>query len=86
MVIKSDSGICIYDTTSFQEIRNFDVGHTLAATLSPCGTYLQTFQKPVSPQEKNVTLWNVGSGDAVYQLFQKNMTKTTWYFLNVIMM
>ncbi|XP_074338962.1 eukaryotic translation initiation factor 2A isoform X2 [Apium graveolens] len=78
MVIKSDSGICIYDTTSFQEIRNFDVVHTLAATLSPCGTYLQTFQKPASPQEKNVTLWNVGSGDAVYQLFQKNMTKTTW--------
>lgn len=78
MVIKPDSGICIYDAASFQEIRNFDVVHTLAATLSPCGTYLQTFQKPVSPQEKNVTLWNVGSGEAVYQLFQKNMTKTTW--------
>ena len=79
MVINSGSGICIYDATSFEQVRTFDVVDTLAATLSPCGTYLQTFQKPVNP--KNVTLWDIGSGDAVYQLFQKNMTKSTWYIL-----
>nr|XP_017251558.1 PREDICTED: 65-kDa microtubule-associated protein 6 [Daucus carota subsp. sativus] len=73
MVINPGSGICIYDATSFEQVRTFDVVDTLAATLSPCGTYLQTFQKPVNP--KNVTLWDIGSGDAVYQLFQKNMLR-----------
>ncbi|RVW34256.1 Eukaryotic translation initiation factor 2A [Vitis vinifera] len=44
----------------------------------PCGTYLQTFQRPSTPQEKNVILWKTETGAPVYQHFQKNMTKTTW--------
>lgn len=79
MVIKSGSTISIYDSKSAKEIRTFEVPNTLAATLSPCGTYLQTFQKPSSPQEKNITLWKTETGDSVYQVFQKNMTKATWY-------
>ncbi|KAA8527250.1 hypothetical protein F0562_034653 [Nyssa sinensis] len=78
MVMKSDSLISIYDCKSSQEIRSFEVPNVLAATLSPCGTYLQTFQKCSSPQEKNVILWNTETGDSVYNLFQKNMMKTTW--------
>lgn len=78
MVVKSDSVISIYDCSSYKEIRSFQVPNFTAATLSPRGTYLQTFQKSSTPQEKNVTLWKIETGDPVYQLFQKNMAKTTW--------
>lgn len=78
MVTKSDSVISIYDCKSSKELRSFEVPNILGATLSPCGTYLQTFQKASSPQEKNVILWKTETGESVYQLFQKNMTKTTW--------
>lgn len=78
MVVKSDSVISIYDCNNYKEIRSFQVPNFTAATLSPRGTYLQTFQKSSTPQEKNVTLWKIETGDPVYQQFQKNMTKSTW--------
>ncbi|KAF8388592.1 hypothetical protein HHK36_027269 [Tetracentron sinense] len=78
MVMKSDSTINIYDCRSSAEIRSFEVPNILAATLSPCGTYLQTFQKSSTPQEKNLILWKTETGSPVYQQFQKNMLSTTW--------
>ena len=77
MVMKSDSTVNIYDCSSSKEIRSFAVPNMSAATMSPCGTYLQTFQKSSTPQEKNVILWKTETGAPVYQHFQKNMTKTT---------
>lgn len=78
IVIKSTS-ICIYNcTNNFTEVRSFEIPSLLAAVLSPRGTYLQTFQKPSTPQDKNVTLWEIKTGLSVYQQFQKNMSKTTW--------
>nr|XP_043615165.1 eukaryotic translation initiation factor 2A [Erigeron canadensis]XP_043615166.1 eukaryotic translation initiation factor 2A [Erigeron canadensis] len=78
MVIKSESSISIFDCKTLKEIRAFESPNILAAALSPCGTYLQTFQKAASPQEKNVTLWKVETGELVYSLSQKNITKATW--------
>nr|AKM76403.1 eukaryotic translation initiation factor eIF2A family protein [Geranium incanum] len=78
MVTKSDSTVSIYDSGSSKEIRSFEAPNILAAALSPRGTYLQTFQKSSTPQEKNVVLWSVETGEPVYQQFQKNMSKTTW--------
>ncbi|XP_049377586.1 uncharacterized protein LOC125842352 [Solanum stenotomum] len=78
MVTKSDSVISIFDCKTLTEIRSFDVPNVLAAVISPCGTYLQTFQKCSSPQHKNVVLWKIENGESAYQLFQKNMTKVTW--------
>ncbi|KAG0486880.1 hypothetical protein HPP92_008975 [Vanilla planifolia] len=78
MVVESNSAISAYDCKSYNKIRFFDIPHVTASTLSPCGTYVQTFQKYSTPQEKNVTLWHVETGAAVYQQSQKNMTKTTW--------
>ncbi|KAA8532137.1 hypothetical protein F0562_006721 [Nyssa sinensis] len=78
MVMKSDSLIIIYDCKSSKEIRSFEALNVLAATLSPRGTYLQTFQKFLSPQEKNVILWKTKTGDSVYNLFQENMTEKAW--------
>lgn len=79
MVVKSNSVIGIYDCKSAKEIKSFEVPNLVAAILSPRGTYLQTFKKPSVPQEKNVTLWKMDTGDPVYQHSQKNMTKTNWY-------
>ncbi|XP_070016080.1 uncharacterized protein LOC107819466 [Nicotiana tabacum] len=78
MVTKSDSIISIFDCKTLKEIRSFNVPNVLAAVISPRGTYLQTFQKCSSPQDKNVVLWKIENGEYVYQLFQKNMTKVTW--------
>lgn len=78
MAMKSDSVISIYDCSSYKEIKSFQIPNVAAAALSPCGTYLQTFQKSSTPQEKNVVLWKIETGDAIYLQFQKNMTKATW--------
>ncbi|KAL5162981.1 Eukaryotic translation initiation factor 2A [Glycine soja] len=78
MVTKSNSLISVYDCSTAKEIRVFEVPNVVAAALSPKGTYLQTFQKPSGPQEKNVTLWSIETGAAVYQQSQKNMTKANW--------
>ncbi|GLT91582.1 hypothetical protein SLE2022_094630 [Rubroshorea leprosula] len=78
MVMKPDYVITIYEGSTFKGIRSFQVPNVSAASLSPCGTYLQTFQKSTTPQEKNVVLWKIESGDSVYSHFQKNMTKATW--------
>ncbi|XP_020269612.1 eukaryotic translation initiation factor 2A isoform X2 [Asparagus officinalis] len=79
LVIKSTSVISIYDCSNdVTEIRSFEIPSVLAAALSPCGTFLQTFQKPSNPQDKNVSLWEIKTGVPVYQQFQKNMSKTTW--------
>ncbi|KAK7857642.1 eukaryotic translation initiation factor 2a [Quercus suber] len=78
MVLKPDSVISINDCSSYKEIRSFQIPNLSAATLSPRGTFLQTFQKASTPQEKNVILWNTETGDPVYHQFQKNVTKATW--------
>ncbi|KAB1213215.1 Eukaryotic translation initiation factor 2A [Morella rubra] len=78
MVMKADSVIGIYDSSSSKEIRSFQVPNVAAATLSPRGNFLQTFQKSTTPQEKNIILWRTETGDPVYHQFQKNMTTTTW--------
>ncbi|CAA0836168.1 Eukaryotic translation initiation factor eIF2A family protein [Striga hermonthica] len=78
MVVRSDSVVSIYDSRSLVEIRSLQVPNVLAASISPCGTYIQTFQKSTGPQDKNVALWKVDNGESVYQMFQKNMTKATW--------
>ncbi|KAK6260260.1 hypothetical protein SCA6_014734 [Theobroma cacao] len=78
MVTKSDSSTSVYDSRTLKEIRCFQIPNVAASALSPRGTYLQTFQKSTTPQEKNVVLWNIETGDPVYEQFQKNMTKATW--------
>ncbi|PRQ49591.1 putative transcription factor WD40-like family [Rosa chinensis] len=78
MVLKPDSVITIYDCRSYAEIRSFQVPNLTAAALSPRGTFLQTFQKSSTPQNKNVTLWNVDTGEPAYDQFQKSITKTNW--------
>ncbi|XP_078427929.1 eukaryotic translation initiation factor eIF2A family protein [Wolffia australiana] len=78
MLIKESSIVSIYDCANFTEIRRFDVPSVLSASLSPCGTYLQTFQKPSAPQEKNVNIWSVETGSSVYHISMKNMSIATW--------
>ncbi|RZC20464.1 hypothetical protein D0Y65_007048 [Glycine soja] len=74
MATKSNLLISVYDRRTAKEIWAFEVPNAIAAALSPNGTYFQTFQKPLAPQEKNVTLWSIEIGATVYQQSQKNMT------------
>lgn len=68
----------VYDCRTLAVIKCFELPGLLAAALSPTGAYLQTFQKSSSPQEKNVTVWHVDTAAALYQHYQKSMSKTTW--------
>ncbi|XP_073130726.1 eukaryotic translation initiation factor 2A isoform X1 [Henckelia pumila] len=77
-VMRSDSLISIYDCKSMKEIRSLQVPNVVASSISPRGTYLQTFQKATSPQDKNLIVWKIDTGESIYQMFQKNMTKATW--------
>ncbi|CAN1731862.1 Eukaryotic translation initiation factor 2A [Linum perenne] len=79
MVMKDGSIISVYDCKNkFKEIHSFQVPNIVSAALSPCGTFLQTFQKSSTPEEKNVVLWRTETGDALHSHFQKNSTKATW--------
>ncbi|VAI58290.1 unnamed protein product [Triticum turgidum subsp. durum] len=68
----------VYDCSSLSVIRSFDLSGLTAAALSPTGSYLQTFQKSSSPQVKNVTVWHVDTATALYQHYQKNLSKANW--------
>ncbi|KQK00250.1 eukaryotic translation initiation factor 2A [Brachypodium distachyon] len=68
----------VYDCSSLSVIRTFELPGLTAAALSPTGSFLQTFQKSSSPQVKNVTVWHVDTATALYQHYQKNMSKATW--------
>ncbi|RLM78151.1 eukaryotic translation initiation factor 2A [Panicum miliaceum] len=68
----------VYDCRTLAVVKCFELPGLLAAALSPTGAYLQTFQKSSSPQEKNVTVWQVDTAVALYQHYQKSMSKATW--------
>lgn len=71
----------VYDCRTLAVVKCFELPGLLAAALSPTGAYLQTFQKSSSPQEKNVTVWHVDTAAALYQHYQKSMSKATWFVL-----
>ncbi|XP_031495257.1 eukaryotic translation initiation factor 2A [Nymphaea colorata] len=79
-VTDSNAAVRLYDTSTFAETLSFQIAGVAAAVISPRSTYLQTFRKPSpgSQQEKNVVLWNTTTSAPVYELFQKNISKTTW--------
>ncbi|KAF9600190.1 hypothetical protein IFM89_005014 [Coptis chinensis] len=56
MVIKPDSTIGLYDCTTYSRLDPLQSPMLFAATLSPRGTYLQTFQKSSTPQGKEFGL------------------------------
>uniref|UniRef100_A0A0D3F7D4 Translation initiation factor beta propellor-like domain-containing protein n=1 Tax=Oryza barthii TaxID=65489 RepID=A0A0D3F7D4_9ORYZ len=74
----ASASAAVYDCRTLSVVRSFELPGLLAAALSPAGTFLQTFQKSSSPQEKNVTVWHVDTATALYQHYQKNMSKATW--------
>ncbi|XP_020530306.1 eukaryotic translation initiation factor 2A isoform X2 [Amborella trichopoda] len=79
LAIKDNSSVVsIYESQNGREIASFQVPGLLAASLSPRGTYLQTFQKALPSQEKNLILWEIDNSTTVYQQFQKTMAKNNW--------
>ncbi|CAN6481506.1 unnamed protein product [Victoria cruziana] len=79
-VTDGNAAVRLYDTSIFAETLSFQIPGVTAASLSPRSTYLQTFRKPTpgSQQEKNVILWSTATSAPVYELSQKNITKTNW--------
>jgi translation initiation factor 2A len=75
----------VYDCRTLAVVRVFELPGLLAAALSPTGTYLQTFQKSSPSQEKNVTVWHVDTATALYQHYQKSMSKATWFVLQALL-
>lgn len=75
----------VYDCRTLAVVRVFELPGLLAVALSPTGTFLQTFQKSSSPQEKNVTVWHVDTATALYQHYQKSMSKATWFVLQALL-
>jgi translation initiation factor 2A len=77
----------VYDCIALAVIRVFELPGLLAAPLSPTGTYLQIFQKSSSPQEKNVTVtvWHIDTATALYQHYQKGMSKATWFVCKLLL-
>ncbi|XP_074281397.1 uncharacterized protein LOC141606242 [Silene latifolia] len=78
MVIKPEGVISVFDCKTYKEIKSIHIPELLGASLSPRGTYVQTFQKASVPQEKNVNLWKVDTAVSVYTLSLKHMSKSTW--------
>ncbi|KAL9265128.1 Eukaryotic translation initiation factor 2A-like protein [Drosera capensis] len=84
LVSRQDGVVSIFDCKGYKEIKSYELPNLVNAALSPCGTYLQTFQRPSSPQDKNVNLWKIDTGDSVYAFSQKNTTKATWYICSYV--
>eukprot|EP00850_Spirogloea_muscicola_P006734 SM000032S12118 [mRNA] locus=s32:629671:633479:+ [translate_table: standard] len=49
-----------------------------AVALSPLGSFVQTWQRPTSPDAKNLTLWDAATGQPLLQFFQKLRTPESW--------
>lgn len=77
LAVTTENTVTIYDTRNGPEIQSFKVAGVKSAAFSPKGTFLQTFE-PSTQSQKNVTLWNVTTGAAAFQQFQKNFSKSAW--------
>eukprot|EP00850_Spirogloea_muscicola_P018643 SM000173S03012 [mRNA] locus=s173:161487:165551:- [translate_table: standard] len=49
-----------------------------AVAISPLGSFVQTWQRPTSPDAKNLTLWDAATGQPLLQFFQKLRTPESW--------
>ncbi|MCO5548730.1 hypothetical protein L7F22_002191 [Adiantum nelumboides] len=77
LAVTSVDAISVYDTRDGLIIQSLKVAGIKAAAFSPKGTFLQTFEPPTQLQ-KNVTIWNVAAGTAVFQQSQKTFSKAAW--------
>ncbi|GLJ29650.1 hypothetical protein SUGI_0584700 [Cryptomeria japonica] len=78
LLVITESSVVVYDCDGATQICSIGVPGIIAVAFSPQGKLLQTFRRPSNNQDKNLVLWDVQSGAAVYQLYQKNISKTTW--------
>ncbi|KAH9300318.1 hypothetical protein KI387_011901, partial [Taxus chinensis] len=78
LLVTMESGVGIYDCDGATQICSIEVPGVISVAFSPRGKFLQTFRRPSNSQDKNLVLWDVQSGAAVYQLYQKNISKATW--------
>uniref|UniRef100_A0A0D6QYY0 Eukaryotic translation initiation factor 2A n=1 Tax=Araucaria cunninghamii TaxID=56994 RepID=A0A0D6QYY0_ARACU len=78
LLLITESGMNIYNCDSVTQICSVNVPGVIAAVISPRGNFLQTFRRPSNSQDKNLIIWDIQSGAAIYQLSQKSISKATW--------
>ncbi|KAJ7525827.1 hypothetical protein O6H91_17G068800 [Diphasiastrum complanatum] len=75
--VSTTEKIVIYDSNLVKDICSFAVSSAVAISFSPCGTYIQSFQK-ASGDQKNFTIWNINTGVAVLLQSKKAFSKSSW--------
>lgn len=78
VVKPTGSGVSIIDVSSSKEVRTVPATNVMGIAFSPKNTFLQTFQKPGAPGEKNLILWDLATGEAAFQQSQKTFSKMSW--------
>lgn len=78
LLVTKENNVEIYDCDGTTQIQSIDVPAVVAAVFSPRSRFLQTYRRSSGGQDKNLVLWDVLSGVAVYQLSQKNISKANW--------
>ncbi|KAF9591467.1 hypothetical protein IFM89_004165 [Coptis chinensis] len=78
MVIKPDSTIGLYDCTTYSEIRSFAIPNALCSYFISTWDLSTNFSEILHTTGKEFGLVEHSHWYSVYQLFEKNMSKTTW--------
>jgi translation initiation factor 2A len=74
----------IYDTGSNTVLRSLPLPGAVAMHFSPEGTFIEIYQKANASgagEEKNLSVWNVTTGEKVYACFQKSFNSLSWPYL-----
>ena len=78
------AGVSVYDTAANTVTHQIPTPGAVAVHFSPAGKYLSIYQKANASgagDDKNLTVWDVGSGAQVYACFQKSFQKAEWPYL-----
>ena len=75
VVHDSASGIQFIDMQTKKEVRNFPLQQVIATSLSPCNTFLLTFQRFAAFPENNLVLWRVSDGKKMAAFTQKQVDR-----------
>jgi translation initiation factor 2A len=76
-----DDAVHIYDTSSKCVVQRFPIPGAVAVHFSPASSYLVIYQKAKpsgAGDEKNLTVWLLGSGKMLFACFQKTFSKSVW--------
>ncbi|XP_024536257.1 eukaryotic translation initiation factor 2A [Selaginella moellendorffii] len=81
LAVITGDGVDVFDPVTCNKIQSFRLDVVVAAVFSSAGSFLQIFRKATGPEDKNVGIWDVKTGEAVVLFYQKNFSKSSWPIL-----